>query len=334
VLTDPTPDARPLPPRGARTVVVIVNYKTPDLVVRLLTSLGASEPLPTGVVVVDNASGDGSLDALRAFARGNVLRDRLQIVASPVNAGFAGGNNVGIEHARRVWPDAGAFFLLNPDTVVQADTIRSLEEVLEHNPRAAIVGSQIHDAGGQPECSAHRGDGPSAQLVGVASLRVVERLTRACVARVVDPGRPSRCDWVSGAAMLVRAKALADVGLMDDGFFLYFEETDLCRRVRRAGWKVWLAPASRVTHWEGSSTGIARGRRPAYWFRSRRRYFVKHFGLLGLVAADAAWVVGYGLRMLSVLVGGARRSPLPPRFASDLLLGDLVAILHGRQHGQ
>ena len=114
---------------------------------------------------------------------------------------------------------------------------------------------------------------------------------------------------------------------MDEGFFLYFEEVDFCTRVRQAGWQIWYVPDSCVMHHEGGATGIKnRGRRPAYWYASRRRYFVKHFGASGLLRADALWAAGrtsLALRRL-LRLGGAGAERDPKHFAFDLLWGDLV----------
>lgn len=139
-----------------------------------------------------------------------------------------------------------------------------------------------------------------------------------------------RCGWVSGAALCVRGGVLGRVGMMDEGFFLYFEEVDLCRRAVEAGWEVWTAPGARVVHLEGSATGITqrRKRRPKYWFDSRRRYFLKHHGVLGLAAADLMWLIGRGSLRLRAVVGlGKDVEPMPPRFTRDLLTGDLGAML-------
>jgi len=132
---------------------------------------------------------------------------------------------------------------------------------------------------------------------------------------------------------MVRKEVFAAVGLMDEGYFLYFEEADFCRRARAAGFEIWSLPHARIVHREGASTniGATKERRKAYWYESRRRYFVKAYGVTGLIVADAFWAVGrLSLAARRLLRLGGDCSSDPARFAGDLLLGDLKAVLTGR----
>ena len=138
--------------------------------------------------------------------------------------------------------------------------------------------------------------------------------------------------------MMLRREVIEQIGLMDENFFLYFEEVDYCRRARTAGWSVWYLPESRVVHLEGASTGIQVGakRRAGYWYASRRRFFIKHQGIAGLLAADALWALGrlsYLLRRLFRL-GRFGVDNDPKWFMFDLLAGDLRALLTGQTHAQ
>jgi hypothetical protein len=130
----------------------------------------------------------------------------------------------------------------------------------------------------------------------------------------------------------MRREVLEQVGLMDDNYFLYFEEADFCWRAKRAGWEVWYVPQSRVMHLEGASTGInaEATRRASYWYDSRRRFFVKHYGVAGLVLADMFWTVGRATYQLRCLLRLCARAPDPKWFMFDLLWGDLRAILNGQ----
>lgn len=315
------------------TVVIVVNYRTPTLVVAMLESLLESDSMPRGVVVIDNASGDESPAVLSRFVKARGLSSLVRVECLARNVGFAGGNNAGIRHARRAWPAIRSYFLLNPDTVVRPDTISALEGFLDRTPQAGIAGSQLEDHTGSLACSAHVGDGIAWQFVGASQLRIAERMVSSLYRRIVGPMAPCRCDWVSGAALMIREATLMQTGLLDDRFFLYFEEVDLCRRARRQGWQVWLVPGSRVVHYEGSSTGIAQGRRPRYWFASRRRFLLKHRGPVGLLAADAAWAIGRSGRFLVDLALRRRVPRFPPKMGRDLLLGDLLALAKGDVSG-
>jgi GT2 family glycosyltransferase len=132
---------------------------------------------------------------------------------------------------------------------------------------------------------------------------------------------PDRVDWCSGASIMVRREVLETVGAFDEAFFLYFEEIDLCARMAAAGWERWYVPLSRVMHLRGHSTGVtALGegprRLPAYWFESRRRYFVKHHGFRYAALADAAFLAG---RVLGTLRDALARVPRTPRHMRDLV---------------
>jgi N-acetylglucosaminyl-diphospho-decaprenol L-rhamnosyltransferase len=130
-------------------------------------------------------------------------------------------------------------------------------------------------------------------------------------------------DWVSGAAMMIRREVLLDVGLLDDGYFLYFEEVDFCFRATRAGWSVYYVPDSVVTHLQAQATGFTDDRKdkrryPDYWFASRRRFFVKNRGRTQAVLADLAFILGYStFRFRSVIQRKTNQEP--PYFWRDFI---------------
>jgi GT2 family glycosyltransferase len=133
--------------------------------------------------------------------------------------------------------------------------------------------------------------------------------------------------------MMIRKRLIDDIGLLDEAFFLYFEEVDFFYRAANAGWQTWYVPTSKVMHIEGASTGIKlTKRRPKYWYNSRRRYFIKHHGVLGLVYTDLLWLLG----RLSFLIRrflklGAQKMHNDPKWLMlDLLGGDFLAIFTGR----
>src|SRR5690606_36121347 len=138
-----------------------------------------------------------------------------------------------------------------------------------------------------------------------------------------------RTDWVAGASLLVRREVFADIGLLDEGYFMYFEEVDFCRRAENAGWSCWYEPESRVVHLVGKSSGIGdsdrpRRRMPGYWFESRRRYFRAHLGPVRRTLADLAWASGFGLYRLRSWI--QRKPDTTP----DRLLGDFLRHNFGR----
>jgi N-acetylglucosaminyl-diphospho-decaprenol L-rhamnosyltransferase len=315
--------------------VAIVNYRTSALVIDCLTSLAPQVPALRGgrVIVVDNASGDDSLARIGAAIDANRWGAWAALVALPRNGGFAYGNNRAVERAHELDPAHDVVVLLNPDTVVRPGALRALLSHFESHPRAGIVGASIEDEHGRRQDSAHSFPSPRSEFVVGSQLGLARRLLRVRPFGAVAHDRSHACDWVSGACFAVRRQVFEQVGPLDEGYFLYFEEVDYCRRARAAGWECWYVADARVVHQEGSSTGIrdSARRRPGYWFASRRRYFTKAYGTAGLIVADLLWVIGHTsyVARRTLGLGGAKKDPIPQRFALDLLTGDIRAIVRG-----
>lgn len=301
--------------------VVIVNYGTPRRTIDCLESLWDQIARRPGdrVDVVDNASPDHSVAELRAAIQARGWSSRISLLALRRNGGFAFGNNAAIRLSLARGEDVDYVLLLNPDTVVRPGMIGTLVDFMAANPRVGIAGSRLEDLQGIPQCSAYRAPSALGELAGGARLGILSRLLRNHVVPIPVKEEPHECDWVSGAAMIVRREVFDAIGLLDDRFFLYYEEVDFCRRARRAGWQVWHVPAARVVHLEGDATGIGDGRRrPAYWFESRRRYFLNHHGLGYAAAADLMRIAGLILwRMRRRLQN--RPDVDPPCFLRDLV---------------
>jgi N-acetylglucosaminyl-diphospho-decaprenol L-rhamnosyltransferase len=283
-----------------RVLVVIVNYKTAALTVACLCSLATeiAENRWIRVTVVDNDSGDSNVIAAAIQARG--WSDWVSLTQAERNGGFAYGNNRGIEPALK-WSEPPDYFLiLNPDTEVRSGAIRSLVEFLDEHPRVGIAGGSFEFEDGSAWPIAFRFHSALSQLEQGIRLGPVSRMLRNRMVVRTMGGEPAEVDWVSGASMMIRRQVVQDVGLMDEGYFLYFEETDYCLQARRAGWSCWYVPHSRVMHICGQSTGVSSRenklkRMPAYWFASRSRYFVKNHGLAYARIADVAFGVGLAL---------------------------------------
>ena len=264
--------------------VIIVSYKSAALTIDCLRSL---EPERSGpglkirVVVVDNASGDGPAVA-RAIEE-NGWSSWAALVVSEKNGGFAYGNNVGMQ---RAYADGLPDYvhLLNPDTVVRKGAIASLVAFLESHPDVGIAGGSFENHDGSEWPIAFRFPTILSELDQGLQLGFVTRLLSGRVmARRMDPvAQPT--DWVSGASMMIRRKVLESVGGLDENYFLYFEEIDLCFRARSAGFKTWYVPESRVMHIAGQSSKVTERtddvkRLPPYWFESRTRFFAANYGL-------------------------------------------------------
>jgi GT2 family glycosyltransferase len=289
-------------------LVVIVNYQATALALDCLQSLQdeVGKVAGTRVVVVENGSGDDSAARLEAAVRDHGWGDWVTILPLEQNGGFATGNNAAIRPALAAAEVPRYVLLLNPDTIVRPGALGALVEFMESRPDVGIAGSQLEEPDGTPQRSAFRFPSVLGELEGGLHLGPASwLLKRWVVAPEVPPG-PGPTDWVAGACMIIRTTVFAAIGLLDEGYFLYFEEVDFCHRARRAGWPCWYVPAARVVHLVGQSSGVthpsaARRRRPSYWFRARRRYFLANHGRGATVLADLAWALGrasYQLRRL------------------------------------
>jgi GT2 family glycosyltransferase len=302
--------------------VVIVNYRTSDLAAACLRSLAPEVAAHRGtrVVIVDNASGDGSAERLSA-----AVAERgwgwASVVASPHNRGFSAGNNAGIDRLRDGGEPPAWFLLLNPDTLVRPGALGALLETARSRPRIGIVGGGLEGEDGTPQHAGFRFPSAWSELDAGMQLGVVSRLLRHRAVVLPHAGAPRPVDWVSGACLMVRREVLEEVGRMDEGYFLYYEEVDLCRRAARAGWECWQEPRARVVHLVGQSTGadLSGARRlPGYVLDSRRRYFVKHHGASYAALADVAWLSGHLSWRARAMLQRSRRRPAPG------MVGDFV----------
>jgi GT2 family glycosyltransferase len=284
-----------------RTLIVIVNYRTASLVVDCLRSLAPQvAALPgTRVVVTDNASPDDSVERLQAAVQANDWGAWATIQPLSRNGGFAYGNNEGIRPALQSADPPDYVWLLNPDTLARDGALAALVQFMDEHPKAGVAGSRLEHLDGSVQRSAFRFHSVAGEFDTAMQLGPVSRVLSRWVVAPETPIEAKATDWVSGASLFVRRQVLEQIGLLDDGYFMYFEETDLCLRARRAGWECWYAPQSRVAHLIGQSSGFTSGKDrkppPKWWFDSRRRYYVKNHGRLYALLADAAWTVGFSM---------------------------------------
>ncbi len=310
-------------------LTIILNWRTPEMTLRSAAeAVAAMIDIKGAITIVDNDSGDGSEEIIRAavIERG---WDRVRVIQSGHNGGFGAGNNVGI---RAGLPDGGRpdfVYLLNSDAFPEPDAIRQLRDQLSADPRRGIVGSSCHDESGRPLVSGFRFPSIGSELEDSARTGPITRLLRRYVVPQPIPTVPTLMDWVTGASLMMRQDMLDQIGLFDEGYFLYYEETDLCLRAVRKGWHVLNVPQSRITHIGSVSTEMNEwARTPAYWFDSRWRYFRKNHGLGYALAATAAQVTGLSVNRLRAAIGSSPRKG-SRRFMRDLLAHDLRAMFKG-----
>jgi GT2 family glycosyltransferase len=253
-------------PEPTSLAIVIVSYNVRDELDACLASVvGHTAPFPTTVTVVDNASQDGTPQMVRE------RHPSVRVIDAGGNIGFARANNLGIRAT------AGEFvLLLNPDTIVPPGAIATLVRGLAAHPDAAAAGPRLVDAEGFPELSFGPAMGPAGELRQKLVGALYERRLRTVVRRVDQWARTAgEREWVSGACLLVRRADLEAVGLLDERFFMYTEDVDLCVQLRKRGRSILFVPQAEIVHLRGRSAG----RNPETELLRRRSqvaYYQKH----------------------------------------------------------
>jgi len=239
-------------------LVVIVNYRTASLTINGLRSLvGERLSLPEmQVAVVDNASGDGSVEQISAAIESEGWQEWAFLLPSEHNGGFAYGNNLAIRPALQSSNPPPYCLLLNPDTEVRPGALKALVDFMERHPDVGIAGSSLECANGKLWPIAFRFPTILSELNSGLRLGIVSKLLSNWVVARTMNNEESQVDWLPGASMMIRRQVFESVGLMDEQYFLYYEETDYCLQAKRAGWSCWYVPQSRVMHITGQSTGV------------------------------------------------------------------------------
>lgn len=287
--------------------VVVLNYKTPELVMDCLRSLdGQIDAKSQEVVVVDNCSGDDSADMIQESIEGNNWESWARIVRSPVNGGFAAGNNVGIKAT-----NAQVYLLLNSDTIVRDGAIESLMATLDEHKELGMVGPQLEWPDGSPQISTFRYRTPITEMLYSSRLGTLGRIfPKHVVARELDSFEQD-LQWASFACMAIRNEVIETIGYLDEKYFMYFEDMAFCRKATKAGFGIGYQPAAHVVHLRGGSSPVKeqtkqRKRRPAYYYAARSHYLQSFYGKGGWVIANMLWGVGWLLGMIRGRTGAVK----------------------------
>jgi GT2 family glycosyltransferase len=268
---------------AASLSIIIVSFNTRDDLVRCIDSIASAPPaIPHEIVIVDNASRDGSAEAVAG--RWPAVR----VIAQPANVGFAAANNIGIRAT------AGELLLLlNSDTIVPGGAIDTLVARLRANADAAVAGPRLIDGSGKAELSFGSMIGPLAELRQKMVVGLHERAFGP-VSRWVDrmTSKEHFTDWVSGAALLVHRHDADAAGLMDERYFLYAEDVDFCAAIRRRGRRILFTPAATIQHLRGRSRATAPREMNAAYRRSQIAFYDKHHPRYAGILRAYLWLKG------------------------------------------
>ena len=265
-----------------KVVIIIVNWNTGELLARCLRSL---QSLPEGdlideVIVVDNASTDRSLVKAQVAVGESINKPKVRFIKRPDNAGFAKANNMAMKLVLPRLDSETHVLLLNPDTEVGPGALSGMTRVLGQDSLAGVVGPRLLNNDGSGQLSVR-----SFPTLGVFIFMFLKlnriwpqaKRWRRYIRDDFDYGRQVEVDQVKGAAFMIRGKLLESVGLLDEKFWVWFEEVDYCQRVKRAGGKIVYTPEAQVIHQGAASFNQLVGwRRSLPWLVSCLHYASKH----------------------------------------------------------
>jgi len=253
--------------------------------------------LSVGSLIIDNNSNDGSLDSLHIWQKNVNTFVNFKIIPSSVNKGFSSGNNIGINAS-----DGEFVLLLNSDTIVRPGAVELLVKTLKDNPQMGMASPRLEWTDGTPQESCFRFHRPINELIRSAATGPITRLFKRYEVPLMVSDNVIYPEWTSFACVLVRRQVFEDIGLLDEEFFMYFEDVDFCKRAREAGWNIIHNPEAHVVHLRGGSSPVKsqaakKKRLPRYFYESRSRYYHKHFGRFGLFRANIYWHLGWLVAM-------------------------------------
>ncbi len=284
--------------------VVIVNFRTAAMVEACVESLSPMlSEAGAGVLIVDNASSDGSFERLSKFCAAHSEGSRLKVVAAAQNDGFSAGNNIGSNSI-----SASNIVFLNSDAIALPGALNALIAAAHQRPDAGIFTPRIVSSNGEDEVSRFRNHSLLGEFLDGAQTGPITKLFSRAETPIFPDDHVSRPDWVSFAAVMIRREALDSAGPMDEGFFLYFEDCDYCRRITAKEYDIAFAPDAVFQHDPGGSTMLTEktskgARLPAYYYQSRSRYFRKYYGPFGPALANVAWIAGRTIAKIRGIFG-------------------------------
>lgn len=278
-----------------RLSILIVSYNVREELSECLSSLviGLTSASDCEIIVVDNNSGDGTQTMLRETF------PRIKRLENAGNLGYARAANQGIARSSGEY-----ILLLNPDTNVRLERINKLVDFMKSQEDVGILGTKIVEESGERQYSARSFPGFAAYFSNAQSLlnriNPNNRWSRRYLRKDIDSTQPTEADWVSGSAMLLRRELIQNIGGFDPNYFMYVEDVDICRRARKAGWKVLYYPEIEIIHYSGRSTSQKKFKMLAEHHKSMYYYFHKYYRINALIGLFI--VLGIWLRLGTVTI--------------------------------
>lgn len=312
-----------------KILTIILNWRSHLMTLRAMeAALRALQGVEGALIVVDNDSGDGSFEALSQAVKDrgwDVGPQAVRVIQSGRNGGFGAGNNVGIQAGLPDGMRPDYYYILNSDAFPEPEAIKALRDHLQRNPKTGLAGSHIYGEDLLPHRTAFRFPSIASEFEAQVRFGPVSRVLRNSIVAQPVPKATQQVDWLAGASLMIRAEVIEKIGRFDEAFFLYFEETDLCRRAALVGWPTDYVLESRVMHIGSASTGMKDWQRiPSFWLDSRLHYLVKNHGRCYAFAATLAHLAG-GLLWRGRLMIQRKDPGDPPRYLSDLTAHHLRA---------
>lgn len=269
----------PIPPNDV--TIPIVSLNTRALLHDCLTSVMKTTDVTFDVHVVDNGSLDGTCEMVAADF------PEVRLTKTGANLGFAAANNYAIRAAR-----ARYVLLLNPDTVIKPDTIAQLVSYMDANQDVGICGPKVLFADGRFQSC---GYAFPTLLSELRQSKNIGRVIRRAVGAEATPevgSEPRDVDWVDGCCLLIRRETIAEIGMLDEQYFLYAEELDWCFQARQAGWRISVVPQVEMIHHQGQSSAQMSDFSLAHLIETRLRYYRKNHGLLTAAVTSVVYMAG------------------------------------------
>jgi len=270
--------------------IVIVNWNTKDLLPQCLKSFDqASDRLKMEVFVVDNGSVDRSVELVREKF------PEVIVIQNPMNLGFAKANNQAMKRSKGKY-----ILLLNPDTQVKHVAIERLLSFMDTHLDSGMAGAQLLNSDGSKQNSIANFPSLATELLNKSLLRWF--FPKIFPGKERNISEPIEVDSIIGACMMVRREAMEQVGLLDEDYFLFLEETDWCYRMKKAGWKVYHVPQAEVYHFKGKSAEKDKKRAKVEYYRSRYQFFKKHKENVQRLVLLIGLLIKLGFEFLSMVI--------------------------------